>query len=75
MVLEINLPEVNPPPPLYLNLMKRNGKRLCNKEEKEDGKREKSHKIRDDRNGGEPVRAERRKERRNLLFLGNKKER
>ena len=55
--------------------MKRNGKRLCNKEEKEDGKREKSHKIRDDRNGGEPVRAERRKERRNLLFLGNKKER
>lgn len=78
MVLEINLPEVNCPPPLFfLNLMKRNRKRLCRKygRKKKDGKREESHKIRDDRNRGEPVRAERRKERRNLLFLGNKKER
>ena len=60
-------------PPPFFNLMKRNRKRLCRKygrKKKEDGK---SHKIRDDRNGGEPVRAERRKERRNLLFLGNKK--
>lgn len=76
MVLEINLPEVNHLSLFLWTKWKETERGYVGKKEakKGDGKTEENHKVRDDWNGGEQVRVERRKERRNLLFPSNERE-